>query len=385
MRKVCEDILIVGGGLQGCAIALFLARAGKQVTLIERNLAGRHASGVNAGGLRLLIRDIREYPLSLRAMEMWKSLGDYVGDRAAESCEVKLGTSQVAVAMDNAEMEWAQARARDMNRRGIQSEEVIGPGELHRLLPGLSRSALGGLISRGDGHANPANMARAMRNAAESAGVRILERCGLKSLEPRAQGGWRAITDNGSIEAEEVVNCAGAWGSEIAGSLGETMPVKVMALSMMVTARVQYFVDPVVIGIDQPLSFKQSAVGSLVIGGGISGKPCLAEGTSFTIMDRMASSAAATIAAFPALAGVPVLRTWTGLEASTPDGVPYIGPSRRHEGLWHVFGFCGHGFQISPAVGEAVAQSILTGKLDGKLAAFAIDRHEAQRVEDVVQ
>ncbi len=381
MRKACDDFIIIGGGLQGCAIGMFLARAGKQVTLIEKNLAGRHASGVNAGGLRLLIRDIREYPLSLRAMEMWKSLGDYVGDQAAKSCEVKLDTSQIALAMDEAEMDWAFARARDMNRRGIDTEEVIGPEELHRLLPGLSRSALGGLISRGDGHANPANTARAVRNAAEVAGVRIVERCGLQTLTQRSSGGWSARTDNGVIEAEQVINCAGAWGSEIAASLGETMPVKVMALTMMVTARVKHFVDPVVIGIDQPLSFKQSAVGSLVIGGGISGKPCLTEGTSFTIMDRMASSAAATTAAFPALAGVPVVRTWTGLEASTPDGVPYIGPSRRHDGLWHVFGFCGHGFQISPAVGEIVAQSILTGTLDEKLVPFAVDRHERHVME----
>lgn len=385
MRKAYEDVLIVGGGLQGCAIGMFLARAGKQVTLIEKNLAGRHASGVNAGGLRLLIRDIREYPLSLRAMEMWKTLGEYVGTAAADSCEVKLGTSQIALAMDEAEMDWAQARARDMSRRGIQSEEIIGPEELHRLLPGLTGSALGGLISRGDGHANPANTARAVRNAAEDAGVRIIERCGLQALSPRSAGGWSARTDTGVIEAEQVINCAGAWGSKIAATLGEIMPVKVMALTMMVTARVQHFIDPVVIGIDQPLSFKQSAVGSLVIGGGISGKPCLEEGTSFTIMDRMASSAAATIAAFPALAGIPVVRTWTGLEASTPDGVPYIGPSRKHDGLWHVFGFCGHGFQIAPAVGETVAKSILTGNLDDKLVPFTVDRHEGPKLREAAQ
>ncbi|UIL32140.1 FAD-binding oxidoreductase (plasmid) [Rhizobium leguminosarum] len=88
----------------------------------------------------------------------------------------------------------------------------------------------------------------------------------------------------------------------------------------------------------------------------------------------MASSAAATVAAFPALAGVPVLRTWTGLEGATPDGIPIIGPSRQHHGLWHVFGFCGHGFQLAPAVGEVVAQSMITGDVDPRLAPFATDR-----------
>lgn len=384
MRRGGCDALIIGGGLQGCSIALFLARAGWRVTLVEKNLAGRHASGVNAGGLRSLMRDIREYPLSLRAMDMWAGLADFVGQEAAEACEVRLGTSQIALAMDAAELQWCEARARTMRSRGIDSEELIAPDELRRLLPGLAGSARGGLISRRDGHANPANAARAFRKAAEDAGVRILERCAVRGLSPKPAGGWQVDTDAGIIEAEWLLNCAGAWGSEIAARLDETLPIKVMALSMMVTARVKPFITPVVIGIDRPLSFKQSAVGSLVIGGGILGKPCLDEDTSFTVMDRMASSAAATVAAFPVLAGVPVVRTWTGLEGATADGIPFIGPSRLHPGLWHVFGFCGHGFQLAPAVGEAVARSLVSGDLDPKLAPFAVDRLQQEQRKDEV-
>lgn len=381
-----NDALIVGGGLQGCAIALFLARAGWRVTVVEKNLAGRHASGVNAGGLRSLMRDVREYPLSLRAMDMWAKLADVVGAVAAESCEVRLGTAQIALAMDAAELQWCEARSRSMRRRDIHSEELIAPDALHRLLPGLSGAALGGLISRRDGHANPANAARAFRKAAEAAGVRIMEQCKMHDLAPKPAGGWRAETDAGAIEAEWVLNCAGAWGSDLAARLGETLPIKVTALSMMVTARVKPFITPVVIGVDQPLSFKQSAVGSLVIGGGVLGKPCLEGDTSFTVMERMASSAAATVAAFPVLAGVPVVRTWTGLEGATPDGIPFIGPSLSHPGLWHVFGFCGHGFQLAPAVGEAVAQSLVSGDIDPRLAPFAVDRLQFQtpRKEEAV-
>lgn len=377
MRRPYDDALIVGGGIQGCAIALFLARAGWQVTLIEKHLAGRHASGVNAGGLRLLMRDAREYPLSLRAMELWGSLPDIVGAAAAETCEVRLGTSQIALAMDKAELEWARARVQDMHRHGFSSEELIDSEELRHLLPGLADAACGGLISRRDGHANPANSARVFRDAAEAAGVRILEHCALRGLRPATGGRWCAGTDAGPFEAENIVNCAGAWGADVAALLGEALPLDVLALSMMVTARVQPFITPVVIGIDQPLSFKQSAAGSLVIGGGILGKPCLDQNTSFTVMDRMASSAAATIAAFPGLAGVPVLRTWTGLEGATPDGVPIISPSGWHHGVWHVFGFCGHGFQLAPAVGEIVAQSLMTGRVDPRLAPFAADRFHA--------
>ncbi|RWI49099.1 MAG: FAD-binding oxidoreductase [Mesorhizobium sp.] len=384
MDRRADDVLIIGGGLQGCAIALFLARAGRKVTVVEKHLAGRHASGVNAGGLRLLMRDVREYPLSSRAMEMWAGLAGLVGPLAAETCEIRLGAGQIALAIDDAEMDWVYARQKDMHRRGITSEELVGPDELHRLLPGLTNSALGGLISRGDGHANPANVARAFRDAAKASGVRFFERCAVRELD-RSSSGWRAETDAGVMEAEQIVNCAGAWGAGIASRLGENMPLKVLALTMMVTARVRPFLTPVVIGIDQPLSFKQSAVGTLVIGGGISGKPWLEDGTSFTVMDRMASSAKATISAFPALGRIPVLRTWTGLEGATPDGIPIIGPSALHDGVWHVFGFCGHGFQIAPAVGEAVARSLISGRIDAKLVPFAPSRFNTATNSEVAQ
>ena len=373
MREQARDVLIIGGGLQGCSIALFLARTGKRVTIVEKNLAGRHASGVNAGGLRLLVRDVREYPLSLRAMDMWGHLDEFIGPGATEASEVRLGTSQIALAMDPAEMEWAGARSRDMIGRDFHTEELLDADELHRLLPALAPSALGGLVSRRDGHANPAHTARVFRLAAETAGVEIREGCTVNGILPTSDG-WRTETDRGVLKSEIVVNCAGAWGSNVAALVDEVLPIKVMALTMMVTARVKPFISPVVIGIDRPLSFKQSAAGSLVIGGGISGKPCLDEDTSFTVMDRMASSAAATVTAFPALAGIPVLRTWTGLEGTTPDGIPYIGPSARHAGLWHVFGFCGHGFQLSPVIGETVARSLTTGIIDPRLTPFSVDR-----------
>ncbi|NWB31302.1 NAD(P)/FAD-dependent oxidoreductase [Pseudomonas gingeri] len=374
MRKYRDDVLIIGGGIQGCAIAMYLARAGRQVTLIEKHVAGRHASSVNAGGLRQLMRDIREYPLSLRAMEIWQNFHELVGDAAAEASEIRLGASQIALAMEQDELTWAYARLEDMKRHGIATEEFVDKDELRRLLPGLTDSVLGGLISRGDGHANPANASMAFRRAAEAAGATILERCDLQELSVEADGSWSAHTSVGRIQAEQVINCTGAWGAQLAARLGEDLPLSVVAYSMMVTVRVQPFVTPVVLGIDQPLSFKQSAVGSLVIGGGILGKPCLDQGTSFTVMDRMASSASSVISAFPVLAGIPVVRTWTGLEAITPDGIPIIGPSAKHAGLWHVFGFCGHGFQLAPAVGETVAQSLISGRVDQRLSPFAVDR-----------
>lgn len=377
MPRQNETALIIGAGLQGCSIALFLARAGWRVTLLDKNVAGRHASSVNAGGLRTLMRDWREYPLSELAMEHWRHLDRLVGAGAAESCEVRLGVGQIAVALDEAEMSWTLGRVQEMERRGLGAEELLSATEVRKMLPGLTEQALGGLVSRGDGHANPAASTRAFRQAAMAAGANIVENCRVLGLDRLPGGGWSVTASSGRYEAGVLVNCAGAWGAQVAAMAGQTLPLKVVAPSMMVTARTQPFLEPVVIGIDRPLSFKQSAVGSLVIGGGILGKPCADHDTSFTVMDRMPEGAAATLEAFPALAHVPVLRTWTGLEGATPDGIPVIGPGEDTPDLWHVFGFCGHGFQLSPAVGDVVGRSLVGGTVDPLLAPFSGRRFDA--------
>jgi sarcosine oxidase subunit beta len=370
MPRSSETALIVGAGIHGCSIAMFLAKAGWKVIVFEKNVAGRHASGVNAGGLRLLMRDWQEYPLAQLALTHWANLDALVGEDAAKLCEVRLGTSQIAIALDQAELTWAEARAEDMKHRGLGEEELLSREEVRRLLPGISQTAVGGLISRRDGHANPAASMRAFREAAKAAGAIIIENCRVLGLGATSTG-WKVETSTGTYEGGVLVNCGGAWGSRIAALAGEDLPERVMAPSMMVTTRVQPFITPVVIGIDRPLSFKQSAVGSLVIGGGILGEACLDQDTSFTVMDRMAQSAAATIETFPALAQVSILRTWTGLEGGTPDGIPIIGPGTKHTNLWHAFGFCGHGFQLAPAVGDVVARSLIEGRTDGLLAHFS--------------
>src|SRR5918993_3542630 len=74
------DVVVIGGGLHGCSTALHLALRGLKPILIEKDYAGRHASGVNAGGVRQLARDLHEIPLSISSMDIWERIKDLVGD-----------------------------------------------------------------------------------------------------------------------------------------------------------------------------------------------------------------------------------------------------------------------------------------------------------------
>ena len=76
----------------------------------------------------------------------------------------------------------------------------------------------------------------------------------------------------------------------------------------------------------------------------------------------------------PQLAGVQVIRSWTGIDGEMPDDIPVIGPSRTTRGLIHAFGFSGHGFQLGPVIGAIMSELILDGRTDVPLEPFRIDR-----------
>ena len=69
-----RPVVIIGAGIQGCATAFFLSQRGQSVIVLEKDHVGRHASGVNAGGVRRLGRDIAEIPLSVASMDWWNQI-----------------------------------------------------------------------------------------------------------------------------------------------------------------------------------------------------------------------------------------------------------------------------------------------------------------------
>ena len=174
-----------------------------------------------------------------------------------------------------------------------------------------------------------------------------------------------------------VVNTAGAWGDRIAGLARDEMQLRTAALQMIATARMPAFVDPVVGSQGRKLSLKQTAAGSVVIGGAYEGDVRLgSNGPQLGVprAGRAASNLANAVSLFPALRAARVTRIWTGLEGMTPDGLPYLGQSQRIPGLFHAFGFSAHGFALAPLIGPLIAD-LLEGKRNNHaLAPFAPDR-----------
>jgi sarcosine oxidase subunit beta len=362
------DAIVVGGGIHGCSTALHLSLRGMKPVLIEKDYAGRHASGVNAGGVRQLARHVAEIPLSIRSMGIWEGIADLLDDDCGFESH-----GQVLVAEDEAELAVCRDRVADLRARGFVHEELIDAAELRRLVPAVAETCPGGIVSRRDGAANPARATTAFRRRAEALGAIVREGEAARSVR-REDGLWRVDVGADEFAAPILVNAAGAWAGRLAAGLGEPVPVETVAPMLMITSRVPHFIDPVVILRGRKLSFKQFANGTVLIGGGHLGTPDQDRDTTMLDWGKLGLNARTVFELFPIMRAATIVRAWAGIEAKTADDLPVLGPSAIHDGLFHQFGFSLHGFQLGPGAGAVMAELIVDGATETPIADLRIDR-----------
>lgn len=361
------DAIIIGAGLMGCSTALQLRKRGLNCMVLDRENPGRHASGVNAGGLRRLNRNPAEIPLSVAAAKIWLNIKQLL--------DVDCGThfpGQIRIAEDKADLAKLEQRAQMVSKLGYEHEALIDKDELYNLVPALRPGCTGGLICRDDGYGQPFHALTAFRLKARQLGADI--HIGARVDEVDKKGDlWRVQTPQGKFKAPVLINCAGAWAHRISENLGEPVPLTPGAPMMMVTERLPRFIEPVLGAASRKLSFKQMPNGTLLIGGAHLAQLDFNQERTEMEWRKLAVSARTVLALFPQLKDVRIVRSWAGVEAFMPDNLPVIGPGRE-QGVYHAFGFSAHGFQLSPVVGKIIAQLIVDGKSDLPIEPFSIER-----------
>lgn len=362
------DVLIIGGGLMGFSTALQLALHGIRSIVLEKDSPGRHASGVNAGGLRQLNRHPSEIPLSVVAAEMWQDISTLLDN----DCDSHF-PGQIRIAENDEDMQQLEQRAALVTGLGFQHEEIIGQQELYRLIPALMSGCKGGLICRKDGYARPFHALDAFRRKACSLGAQYHAATRVDAID-HGSNGWTLTTSNGEYFAPILVNCAGAWAGNIAKQLDEPVPLQPGAPMLMISERLPHFIDPVVGAASRKLSFKQMQNGTLLIGGAHMAKLDFDKQSTKMDWAKLATSAETVMALFPQLKDVRIVRTWAGIEAFMPDNIPVIGRSGTNENAYHAFGFSAHGFQLTPIVGKIIADLIIEDQSDMPIEAFSIKR-----------
>ncbi len=369
------DVIVLGGGLMGASSTYFLARRGVKVTLIERNRVGTGATVASFGNIRRTGRYLPQLPLAHRSRALWgeaeKLLGRDVEFRA---------TGHIRLVFDETALAEMRAYAEAAKPWGFDLEE-LGPNEIRSRFPGIGPEAIAASWSPKDGCGNPRLIAPAFADAARRLGAEIVEEAAVSEVV-RDAAGFRVITSKGTFAAEALLNTAGAWGPRLAARFGETVPLVSRGPQMGVTEPLPHRVLPVVgiwatvPGTDGYL--RQVERGNIVFGGAAERTPVdLDLGHAKADPRRLPAQLRALVKLLPALAEVSVIRTWSGCEGYVADMLPVMGASATTPGLFHAFGFSGHGFQLGPGVGDVMAELIATGKTDTPLADFRVDRFAA--------
>ncbi|WP_171970204.1 NAD(P)/FAD-dependent oxidoreductase [Falsiroseomonas frigidaquae] len=369
MSGVVEtEVLVIGGGGAGCSTALHLALRGAKVVLLERGLVGSQASGANYGGVRQQGRHPAELPIAKRSHAIWQDLPRLLGT----DCEfVATGHLKLArSAADEADLVAYLDVARDYQL----PVRFLDRATLHRDYPWLGASVVAASFAPEDGSANPRLLSPALAQAARAAGAAIREQIQVTAC--RHENG-RFVVEAGDavFHADTLVNTAGFWGGQVAEWFGEPVPVRPHTPNMGVTEPIPYFIRPNIGVAGGGIYLRQIPRGNVIFGGG--------RGTGDPAVPFSRATPEATLAAMrkaveivPSLAGVSVIRSWSGIDGMMPDGIPVVGPSSTTPGLFHAFGFSGHGFQLGPAIGAILSELVLDGRTDVPLEPLSIRRFQ---------
>ncbi|MBT9503350.1 MAG: FAD-binding oxidoreductase [Burkholderiaceae bacterium] len=368
-----SDVLIIGGGLMGTTTAFFLRQQhGLSVTLLERELIGRQASGTNFGNVRRQGRDLAQMPLANRARAVWGRVKELLG----EDLEFKpYGHLRVCYTEKQAAI--LEQHARDARPLGLELE-LFSAEALRRRWGIFSNEVVAGSLSPVDGHANPRLAGPAFGRAARRAGAAIHEHSEVAHVERDGADFVAHTTDGRRFRAAQLLVTSGAWSGQFAAGFGEPVPLEARGPQMGVTEPLPYAIGPS-IGVSTPIEteglyWRQIERGNIVFGGGLKGPALADQIRAYVKPDNVLRQLREMRRFVPAFEQVQLLRVWSGIEGYTADWAPVLGPSARIPGLHYAFGFNGEGFAISPGVGEVMAELLATGQTSTPIAPFAIAR-----------
>jgi gamma-glutamylputrescine oxidase len=356
-------VAIVGGGYAGLATALGLAERGiPEVLLAEAHTVGYGASGRN-GGFVFAGFSLGEAAL-LRAVGADDARALYASTRAAmRSIRQRIDTHRIDCDPVDGGVLWANwfDDATILRRRQSLLESQfdvhwpsIAPSDLREQL--RTERYRGALFEPDAFHVHPLNLARGLKRAAESLGVRVCERTPIARIE-RRPGGWRLHAGAQHIDADTVVICGGGYLGRwmqrlnrallpIATYVMATEPLGDRLASAMRTAAAVY---------DTRFAFDyyRALPDTRILWGG-----------RISIFDRAPSAVARLLKAdllrvYPQLAGVRVDFAWSGLMSYARHEMPQLG--ELEPGLWYAQAFGGHGVATTTAAGETIAAAIATG------------------------
>ncbi|WP_299782821.1 FAD-binding oxidoreductase [uncultured Roseobacter sp.] len=413
------DVVVIGGGVIGVCTALFLARAGQSVVLLEKGRIAGEQSSRNWGWIRQQGRDPDELPIMVEANQHWRNLATQTNR------DIGLTEGGVTYLADN---DAQMARYADWlpvaQAQGVDTR-LLTAAETRALLPGTGKSYAGALYTASDMRAEPWVAVPALAELAARAGAQIREGCAVRCLDLAAGRVAGVVTEAGRIATSEVVLAGGAWSSLFLRNHGVALP----QLSVRATVAKTTELPAVATGgvADNRIAFRHRADGGYTLAPGgfhelFLGWDALRAlpkfltqlradpfGTRFLpiapkgypdawgtarrwsgdapspfekqrVLNPQPNTAKVRdlkrkfAMLFPQLPHFDISHAWAGMIDTMPDVVPVVDRVCALPGLTLGTGMSGHGFGIGPAMGRILADIVMGNPPGHDLTRFRLDR-----------
>jgi glycine/D-amino acid oxidase-like deaminating enzyme len=363
-----SDVIVVGGGLVGTAVAYGLAQAGRTVTLLDEGDDAFRASRGNFGLVWVhgKGRGIPQYARWTRASaQQWPTLAAGLESETGIDVQFKQ-PGGIHLCLTEAELEARRERLAAVSAEagGEYPYEILDRAALLKRLPHVGPTVIGASYSPMDGHVNPLKLLRALHTACTQRGVTLKGGHAVQRIT-HAHGVFTAHSGDRQFRAPKLVLAAGLGNAGLAAQVGLHAPVRPTRGQLIVTERTQKVLA-------YPTGhIRQTDEGSIQIGES-SEEAGFDDSTTNSILSVLARRA---VASFPMLGQLNVVRVWGALRVMSPDGYPIYQESASCPGAYVVTCHSGvtlaaaHAFRIAPWINGAAAPE--------ELDAFRGDRFAA--------
>lgn len=373
------DVVIIGAGIIGVSTALYLARSGMSVAVIDRKPPNSEASGGNAGSLhvQLMCFDykagvadtpaVHTLPLQLAGATLW---GQLAKDLHADIEYRNAGGLMVAETPE--QMAFLEQKAALERSLGINTQ-MLGAAGVKKLTSRLSETIIGGAWCDAEGKVNPLVATGALASAARAAGARFFigkSVCGVR----RDAELWTVETDHGTFESARIVNAAGSWAASIAALAGIAVPVHGAPLQVLVTEPVEDTTELLLQHAAYHLTMKQAHNGNFLIGGGRPAGVSEPYGHPRPLLDSIEGNLQVAVRVMPGLAGIQILRSWAAMNIDI-DGAPILGEVAGQPGFFNAV--TSSGYTMGPLIGQITAELVRDGRSTRPIGQFTLDRFKA--------
>ena len=366
------DAVIIGGGITGLAISYYLTAAGLKVLLAEKRELGAGASGACDDMIMLQSKKPGILlSLALKSLELYGQLAKELPvdiDLETRGGMVFIETPEQLPIMENF-VSQQQACGLDV--------AFLDRKEMRKKQPYVSPHVLASTYSPLDSQVNPLKVMRALSKAAQARGLVIKRNFSVKELKYNGPYSWEIVSEqNERVQAEHVINAAGAWAGSISDLLGLSTPIHPKRGQIAVTEQIPalgqtniWSADYIVMKLNpQMAKNRKQELNDLGIGLAMSqtgeGNYFIGGTREFVGFDTTTNVRALHLIMneatrfFPVLKNVHIIRTFAGLRPASTDGKPLIGPVAEYPGYYLAAGHEGDGIALAPITGKLMAQII---------------------------